>query len=187
MVGKCSEAISISLLNRSRVFKRATWITFRCLYSYLRFSGVYFIAKRCFFFLYGSISGRIEWFPFTVHLSNRLFLLLLSSGVEQFEALHVSGFTPYNDVQLPRKENILFLMELTVLLPMRCSVVCKVFWVGRSSWDMKRCLWAVPNSAFSWERLTLSYRGGLHWVIAHAASENWTSKDFDLSEDMKFK
>lgn len=40
------------------------------------------------------------------------------------------GFTPKNDVQLPRKANILFLMELTVLLPTRRSIVCKVFWVG---------------------------------------------------------
>lgn len=33
-------------------------------------------------------------------------------------------------MQLPRKANILFLMELTVLLPTRRSIVCKVFWVG---------------------------------------------------------
>lgn len=152
---------------------------------------IFFFEKHC-FFLYGSISGRFKWFPFTVHLRNRLFLLLLRSGVEQFEAFYASGvwLYPVNNVPLPRKANILLLMELTVLLPMRHSRVYEDFWVGRSGWDMKRSDWAVPNSAFSWGRerwLTRGERGRLQRATAHAVSQNWTSKDFDLNEDMKFK
>lgn len=43
MVGKCPDVINVSLWNRTRVLKQATQIPFWCLYSNLRFSGVYFI------------------------------------------------------------------------------------------------------------------------------------------------